>query len=133
MSVEGIHDIHMAEGTMNGERFEDFLRTTLLPFLQPFNWINHHSVVIMDNASIHHIQGVVDLIENQAGAKLFFLPPYSTDLNPCEELFSQVKSIMKQNDMLFQTTLTPRILLAMAFNMVTKEDCTEFITHSGYL
>ena len=69
---------------MNGERFEDFLRTTLLPFLQSFNWINHHSVVIMDNASIHHIQGVVDLIENQAGAKLFFLPPYSPDLNPCE-------------------------------------------------
>lgn len=133
MSTEGIHDIHIIEGTMNGERFEEFLKTTVLPILQPFNWINQHSVVIMDNASIHHTEGVIDLIENQAGARLIFLPPYSPDLNPAEEVFSQVKSIMKQNDQLFQITSTPRVLLSMAFSMVTTQDCLQFISHSGYL
>lgn len=54
----------------------------------------------MDNASIHHVESVTDLIENQAGAKLMFLPPYSPDLNHAEEVFSQVKTIMKQNDSL---------------------------------
>lgn len=109
--MEGILDISIVEGTMNGERFQDFIRTIVLPHLQPFNWTNPNSVVIMDNASIHHTEGVADLIENQAGARLIYLPPYSPDLNPAEEVFSQVKSIMKQNDQLFQVTNTPRIFL----------------------
>ncbi len=48
-------------------------------------------MVIVDNASIHHVQDVQDMIENQGNAKLIFLPPYSPDLNPSEEVFSQVK------------------------------------------
>ncbi len=84
----------------------------------------------MDNASIHHTEGVTDLIETQAGARLIFLPPYSPDLNPAEEVFSQVKSVMNQ---LFQVTRMPRVLLAMAFSMVTREDCLQFISHSGYI
>jgi hypothetical protein len=133
VSVDGIHDIHIIEGTMNGERFEDFLRTTVLPILQPFNWTNTRSVVIMDNASIHHTDGVTDLIETQAGAKLLYLPPYSPDFNPAEDVFSQVKSVMKQNDQVFQITRSPRVLLAMAFSIVTKEDCMQYIKHCGYL
>ena len=133
MSLEGIHDVYLAEGTVNGEKFEEFVRTTLLPILQPFNWINPLSVVIIDNAAIHHVQGVIDLIENQAGAKLVFLPPYSPDLNPIEEVFSQVKSIMKQNDSLFQVSSSPRTLLCMAFAAVTQTDCLGYITHAGYL
>ena len=50
--------------------------------LNPFNWSNKHSVVVMDNASIHHVDNVRDLIETQANAKLIYLPPYSPDLNP---------------------------------------------------
>ena len=130
MSMEGILDIHIIEGTMNGDRFQEFLKSTVVPLLQPFNYSNPHSVVVMDNASIHHTEGVADLIENQAGARLIYLPPYSPDLNPAEEVFSQVKSVMKQND---QISSAPRTFLAMAFNMVTKEDCIQYITHSGYL
>ena len=56
----------------------------------------------MDNASIHHVENVYKLIEEQAGAKLIYLPPYSPDLNPVEEAFSQLRSVMYQNDLLFQ-------------------------------
>ena len=56
----------------------------------------------MDNASIHHVKQVVDMIENQLDIHLLFLPPYSPDFNPAEEVFSQVKAIMKENDALFQ-------------------------------
>ena len=58
--------------------------SNLLPHLMPFNGVNPRSVVIMDNASIHHVDAVTDLIETQTGPKLIFLPPYSPDLMPVE-------------------------------------------------
>ena len=133
MSMQGLHDLCLLEGSVNGEIFEAFIKSHLLPILQPFNWSNPLSVVIMDNASIHHVEGVRRIVEDQAGAKLLFLPPYSPDLNPLEEAFSQVKSIMKENDDLFQVCTAPRALLSLAFSMVTKEDCQGYIAHSGYL
>ena len=86
---------------MNGERFEYFVRTCLLPILLPYNGINPHSIVIMDNAAIHHVCPVVRLIQS-TGAKLVFLPPYSPDLNPLEPVFGKVKQILKENDSIFQ-------------------------------
>ena len=59
MSLDGIHDVYVTEGTVNGEKFADFVQNCLLPVLKPFNYLNSHSVVIMDNASIHHVQDVV--------------------------------------------------------------------------
>ena len=84
------------------KKFADFVKRCLLPVLKPFNYSNSHSVVIMDNASIHHVQEVADLIETRAGARVCFLPPYSPDLMPAEGVFSQVKSLLKQNHKLFQ-------------------------------
>jgi hypothetical protein len=64
--------------------------------------------------------------KDQAGARLLFLPPYSPDLNPLEEVFNQIKSIMKKNDALFQVCSAPRALLSMAFGMVTGDDCKSY-------
>ena len=87
----------------------------------------------MDNASIHHVEGARQLIEDQAGARLLFLPPYSPDLNQPKEVLSQIKSIMKKNDTLLQVCSAPRALLSMAFGMVAEEDCQAHAIHSGYL
>ena len=72
MSVDGIHDVYVNEGTINSEKFAEYVQNCLLPVLKPFNYLNSHSLVIMDNASIHHVHDVVDFIENQAGAKVCF-------------------------------------------------------------
>ena len=93
MTVKGIQDVFLAEGYVNGERFEGFIKDSLLPILQLFNCSNPNSIVVMDNATIHHVAGVADLIL-QTGALLRFLPPYSPDLNPTEQVFSKVKTIM---------------------------------------
>jgi len=69
--IHGIHDICLIEGSVNGEVFESFLISHLLPILQPFNWVNPLSVVIMDNASVHHVEGARQF---QAAAQLLFLP-----------------------------------------------------------
>ena len=59
----------------------------LLPILLPFDGgDNPCSVVILDNASIHHVEAVTQLI-SATGALVQFLPPYSPDLNPIEEAF----------------------------------------------
>ena len=50
----------------------------ILPCVLAFDGVNPHSVVIMDNAFIHHVDGTVEMIQD-AGALLLFLPPYSPD------------------------------------------------------
>ena len=131
MSLDGIHNVYILEGTTNGEKISEFVQKCLLPCLNPFNGINSQTVVVMDNASIHHIDEVEDLIENQADARLCFLPPYSLDLMPAEDVFSKVKTLLKDDSHTYQTF--PRLLIAMAFGMITKEDCRSFISYCGYL
>ena len=130
-TVKGVHDVQLVEGSVDGNKFEEFVRSSLLPVLQPFNASNPNSVIVMDNASIHHVDGVSQLIL-QTGALLHYLPPYSPDLNPVEHIFSKVKAIMKENDKVFQSSSTPRVLLSMAFNMITEQDCLSYARHCGY-
>ena len=128
MLLEGIHDVFVTEGTVDGDKFVQFI--TEYQFLC---YINPRSVVIMNNASIHHVDEVTDLIERQCGAKLCFLPPYSPDLMPAEGVFSQMKSIRKENHKLFQVCTAPRALIAMAFGMVSLENCYGHISRCGYV
>ena len=125
LTVKGVHDVMLTEVNVNCDIFHDFIRESIVPILQPFNSHNPNSIVVMDNASIHHVQGVTDSII-QTGALLRFLPPYSPDLNPAEQVFSKIKAIMKANDGLFQVYSAPRVLLMMAFHMVTENDCKAY-------
>jgi len=102
----------------------------LVPHRQPFNGVNAHSVVILDNASIHHAGRVVDTIQ-QTGALVQFLPPYSPDLNAIEESFSKVKSVLKANEDAWKDFDIETAVLA-AFNTITPADCQAWIAHCGY-
>ena len=82
MTTGGIEDAHIVEGGVNGDMFENFVRRSLLPVLQPFNESNPCSVVILDNASIHHLEH--DII-TEVGSLIRFKPPYSPDLMPLED------------------------------------------------
>ena len=90
------------------------------------------TVVVFDNASIHHLETVVDLI-TASGALVRFLPPYSPDLNPIEEAFSKVKAYLRENQVAFQCTKSPRLVVASAFQSVTTENCISYIKHAGYM
>lgn len=86
MSIAGLLDVKTHTGTVDGEVFYRFVQTHLLPKLMPNNGINPHSVVVLDNCAIHHVDAIVESIED-VGALVYFLPPYSPDFNPIEELF----------------------------------------------
>ena len=85
----------------------------------------------MDNAIIHHHAGVQELISS-VGGLLIYLPPYSPDLNPIEEAFSSVKSFVKANEQLVETTTDLENVLLTAFANITPEDCIGWYEHSGY-
>lgn len=131
MSTEGVEDIYIVEGSVNGEKFVDFVRHCLLPVMMPFNGTNPKSLVILDNASVHHVEAVEETI-NGVGALVRFLPAYSPDLNPIEEVFSEVKGILKANDAAMQATMSPTTLITMAFSQVSQSNCSSYIQHCGY-
>ena len=75
LSKEGLQDVYITKGTVNGDVFLDFVYTQLFPILRPFDGSSINSVVVMDNASIHHVNAVVDAICS-IGAIVRFLPPF---------------------------------------------------------
>ncbi len=114
-------------GSVDGDEFYDFTNSHLIPHLQPFP--NPHSVVIMDNASIHHVEEAVKAIED-VGAVVHFLPPYSPDLNPIEETFSKVKSTMKSLEERMTQTEDIETIALSAFCTITDDDCKNWISDS---
>ena len=130
MSTNGILECQFHNGTINGDKLYSFVENSLLPHLMPFNGTNEHSVVIMDNASIHHIQDISELIAS-VGALLIYLPPYSPDLNPIEEVFSSVKSYLKANEVLLQITDDIESVLLAAFMNISNDDCKAWVKDSA--
>ena len=116
--------------SITADVFDNFLSTVLLPHLQPFDGTNPYSIVVMDNATIHHAAGTVQLIE-QAGALVYYLPPYSPDLNPIEEAFSKIKYVLKSNEKNWNG-FDIETAVSAAFNCITSEDCQAWVAHSGY-
>ena len=97
---EGVLAYETLTGTTNGGTFVDLLRGSLIPCMQSFP--ASKSIIVMDNCSIHHVQEVKDLFE-AVGILLIFLPPYSPDYNPCEEMFSYY---LKDHDEILQSLNT---------------------------
>jgi transposase len=77
------------EGPIDGESFTIYVEKVLLPTLKPGD------IVIMDNLGSHKGKVVRELIRS-VGAKLFFLPKYSPDLNPIEQVFAKLKHLLRK-------------------------------------
>lgn len=129
MSVHGILDCKTFTGSVDGELFYNFAQTSLLPHLMPFNGTNPHSIVVMDNCSIHHVDETVKMIQ-EVGALVLFLPPYSPDYNPIEEA-SKVKLQLRSMDKEADVCDDPETLVLSAFSFITAQDCQHWIEHAS--
>ena len=109
------------EGAMDGELFLAWVRQGLVPTLQKDDW------VILDNLATHKVRGVVEAIAS-VGARLLYLPPYSLDFNPIENLWSKVKECLRRLAPRHQ----PQWLKAtkIAFHTSTPADCRGFFLHA---
>ena len=131
MTTRGIEDVYTTTENVNSETFIDFLIKYALPIILPFDGNNPRSILTLDNASIHHLDRINDIITG-IGAKLCFLPPYSPDLMPLEEIFSKVKQFLRSNSNAYSATTTPELIVKMAFTTITQKDCLNCIRHAGY-
>ena len=130
LSREGIEDTYITEGSVNGDIFWDFVQQQLLPILSPCDGHSPRSIIILDNASIHHVDPVVSAILF-TGALLKFLPPYSPEFKSNELVFGEV-NICKQTTWFFKvhfpqklyTLLWPLIQLAKQIVTITQVTCS---------
>ncbi len=113
----------VVDGPINGQTFALYIEQFLLPTLRPGD------IVIMDNLGSHKGPLVRKAIRS-AGAKLLFLPPYSPDLNPIEQVFAKLKHLMRKAAERTQDATWKRIgILLDAF---TPNECQRYLTNSGY-
>jgi transposase len=110
-------------GAMNGDVFKSYISEQLLPTL------GQGDIVVMDNLSSHKVDGVKKAIE-AAGAQVRYIPPYSPDLNPIEEMWSKLKAYLRK----VKARTADNLLTAITdgFKTITTENCIGWFTHAGY-
>jgi len=111
------------DGAMDGEMFLAWVRQGLAGVLQLGD------LVIMDNLATHKVAGVREAIE-AVGARLLYLPPYSPDFNPIENMWSKIKQALRSRSPRTQTELL--IAAALAFDTISSADCLGFFLHAQY-
>ena len=111
------------DGPINGESFLAYVEQILVPTLKPGD------IVIMDNLGSHKGKAVRAAIR-AAGAKLFFLPPYSPELNPIEQVFAKLKLLLrKAAERTVEATWRRIGSLIDAF---PPHECANYLKNSGY-
>lgn len=111
------------DGATNGMRFRAYVTDTLAPVLKPGD------TVILDNLNAHKVFGVREAIE-AVGARVLYLPPYSPDFNPIEQVFAKVKALLRAAAARTATDLT--LAIADASATVRPDECRNFLTATGY-
>ncbi|CAG8617014.1 2299_t:CDS:2 [Acaulospora morrowiae] len=95
LTIDGIVAVEIIERSYDKKKFEDFIYTQVIPHMNPFPGKN--SVLVMDNARIHHNAEWISVIE-ELGGHILFLSPYSPDFNPIELAFSTIKAWLQRNN-----------------------------------
>ena len=123
MRMDGSTACVAIEGATDMEVFRVYVQKVLSPFLRPGD------LVVMDNLAPHKSEATLALIQ-QRGADVLFLPAYSPDLNPIEQMWSKVKNTLRSLE-----ARTPDSLLAalgQALAAITPQDTLNWFVHCGY-
>ena len=113
----------LVEGPIDGESFHLYVEKILVPTLRTGD------IVIMDNLGSHKGKAIRRLIRS-AGAKLLFLPKYSPDLNPIEQVFAKLKHLLRKAAA--RTIETICAAIAELLGAFTKQECANYFKNSGY-
>jgi transposase len=111
------------DGPINGLSVLAYVEQILLPTLAPGD------IVIMDNLGSHKRQAIRRLIRT-ARAKLLFLPPYSPDLNPIEQVFAKLKTLLRKADERSIEATWKRI--GSLLDSFKPLECANYLLNSGY-
>lgn len=114
----------LIEGPINGELFLLYVKQVLVPTLKPGD------IVVIDNLGSHKGQAIQQAIA-EAGAQLVFLPPYSPDLNPIEQVFSKLKHMLRKANARTEEVVLAAI--AHVLSTFTSAECSNYFRHAGYV
>jgi transposase len=111
------------DGPINGALFTAYVQQVLAPTLQPGD------LVILDNLGSHKGKAARQAIRN-TGAHLLFLPPYSPDLNPIEQLFAKLKHLMRKAEERAHEATWRRV--GQLLDLVSPDECANYLANAGY-
>ena len=112
------------DSAMDGDAFLIYVRDILTPVLRPGD------IIVCDNLASHKVDGVRQAIKT-AGASILYLPAYSPDLNPIEQVFSKIKSLLRKAaerslDALWKT-------IGHISSSLSKDECKNYFANAGYV
>ncbi len=113
----------LLEGPIDGKSFRTYVEKVLVPTLKPGD------IVIMDNLGSHKGKDVRKAIRS-ARAKLFFLPKYSPDLNPIEQVFSKLKHLLRNAQARNPETIYQ--VIGQLLDAYTPQECANYFSNAGY-
>lgn len=111
------------DGPINGELFLAYVEQVLAPTLKPGD------IVILDNLGSHKSKAVRNAIR-AAGAKMIFLPKYSPDLNPIEQAFAKLKTLLRKAGA--RTVEAISAAIGQFLKSFTPQECANYFANAGY-
>lgn len=123
VDVRGVRTAMLTDGPTNGLVFTGFAKWLLAPALKPGD------IVLLDNLSSHKTMAAIEAIE-EADAEVWFLPPYSPDLNPIEKVFAKVKTLLRRAKARTEQSLIDAV--ATILKTITPNDCRNCFRSCGY-
>jgi len=123
LRYDGVTAPFVLDGPMDGPYFLAYVEQILAPTLKK------GQIVFLDNVSTHKVDGVEEAIEAR-GARAVFLPAYSPDFNPIEQLFARLKAFLRK--MKARTVEELWRAIASFLKDVSKEECKAYLANSGY-
>ncbi|MCJ2135793.1 IS630 family transposase [Methylobacterium sp. J-026] len=123
LRTTGLCALSLMDGATNGQRFRSYVADNLVPVLQAGD------TVILDNLQAHKVAGVREAIE-AVGARVLYLPPYSPDFNPIEQIFAKLKQMLRTAAA--RTVPDLWATIREAFTGFTSDECRNCLTAAGY-
>lgn len=114
----------VTDGPMDGPMFLAWVRQFLCPTL------NAGDIVVADNLASHKVAGVREAVE-AAGATLMYLPPYSPDLNPIEQVFAKLKTLLRKAGKRNMNALWSTV--GTILDHFTPQECSNYLSAAGYV
>jgi transposase len=121
---DGLHAPMVIDAAVSGDIFRTYVTKFLVLTLKPGD------IVVMDNLGSHKVEGVRSAIE-AAGAELLYLPPYSPDLNPIEQAFAKLKTLLRKAEA--RTVETLWTAIGELIDRITTQDCRNLFRNAGYV
>lgn len=123
LRADGLVAPMVLDGAINGGAFLAYVEQFLAPTLRPGD------IVVADNLGSHKVAGVQAAIE-ACGATLLYLPPYSPDLNPIEQVFAKLKRLLRSAQARTMDALWATI--GSLLDRFSPDECMRYIHHAGY-